>query len=201
MKSPIKILLIIFAVLQLLAVIYIVTPAIPEKIKEQSPGSNYVFEEIFLSFDLASKAYEVSPEGDDPSDGRDRVSLAVHEDSKRIEITRVKDEKYIEILNEKFKTLQNPFKARFAINDIREDVKERLLTGAIEERDFKDIKIQIYKGDDRKFIFSQFVFNDGNIDYTAEGNIGSYYYSIDLIEESGPEDIFRFMETATVIQN
>jgi hypothetical protein len=200
MKSPIKILLILFAVLQLLAVLYIVTPAIPKKINEQTPGSDYVSDEISLSFNLASDAYEISPEEDSPNNGRDRIFLEIPEDTKGIEVTRVRDEKYIEVLNEKFKTLQNPFKARFAINTIRNDVKERLLSGAIEERDFEDMKVEVYKGEDRQFILAQILFADGHIDYTAEGNIGNYYYSIDLVEETGPEDIFRFMETATITE-
>jgi len=200
MKSPIKILLILFAVLQLLAVLYIVTPAIPKKINEQTPGSDYISDEISLSFNLASDAYEISSEEDSPNDGRDRIFLKNPEDTKGIGVSRIKDEKYIEILNEKFRTLQNPFKARFATNTIRNDVKERFLSGAIERRDFEDMKIEVYKGEDRRFILAQILFADGHVDYTAEGNIGNHYYSIDLVEETGPEDIFRFMETATIIE-
>ena len=62
------------------------------------------------------------------------------------------------------------------------------------------MKTNIYKGEDRKFIFTQFIFNDGSIDYTAEGNIGQYYYSIDPTAKSNPEPIFKFMETATIIE-
>ena len=202
MKSPIKIILITLAVLQLPAVIYIVTPSIPKKIETQPLGnSNYVSEEIFLSFDLALDTYKIDTTEDTSNDSRDRITLKIPENTKTVEISRIKDEKYIEILNEKFKTLQNPFKARFAINNIRNDVKERLLTGAIEERDFEDMKIEVHKGDDRTFIFTQIFFTDGHVDYTAEGNVGNYYYSIDLTEETDPEDIFKFMQTATVIQN
>ncbi|KUK67129.1 MAG: hypothetical protein XD87_0310 [candidate division WS6 bacterium 36_33] len=201
MKSPVKIILIIFAVLQLLAVLYLAVPAIPKKIKEQSPGSNYSSDKIFLSFNLSSDKYEINTEKDNSNDGRERISLKIPGDTKGVEITRIKDEKYIEVLNEKIKTLQNPFKARFAINTIRRDVKKRLLSGTVDERDFEDMKIKVYKGQDRRFIFAQIIFEDGHVDYTAEGNIGSYYYSIELVEESGPEDILKFMETATVIQN
>lgn len=201
MKSPVKIILIIFAVLQLLAVLYLAVPAIPKKIKEQSPGSNYSSDKIFLSFNLSSDKYEINTEKDNSNDGRERISLKIPGDTKGVEITRIKDEKYIKVLNEKIKTLQNPFKARFAINTIRRDVKKRLLSGTVDERDFEDMKIKVYKGQDRRFIFAQIIFEDGHVDYTAEGNIGSYYYSIELVEESGPEDILKFMETATVIQN
>jgi hypothetical protein len=201
MKSPIKIILIIFAVLQLLAVLYIVLPAIPKKINEKSPGTNYVSEKLFLSFDLASDEYQINTDRENPNDGRDRLILEIPESPKIVEITRVKDNKYIEILDEKFNILQNPFKARFAKNQIRKDVKERLLEGTVEGRDFEDMKIEVYKGKNRRFIFTQIIFTDGHVDYTAEGKIGNRYYSIDLIEETNPEDVFRFMETATTILN
>jgi hypothetical protein len=201
MKSPIKIILIIFAVLQLLAVLYIVLPAIPKKINEKSPGTNYVSEKLFLSFDLASDEYKINTDRENPNDGRDRLILEIPESPKIVEITRVKDEKYIEILDEKFNILQNPFKARFARNQIRTDVKERLLEGTIEGRNFEDMKIEVYKGGNRRFIFTQIIFTDGHVDYTAEGKIGDRYYSIDLIEETNSEDVFRFMETATTVQN
>jgi hypothetical protein len=201
MKSPIKIIILILAVLQLPAVIYIATPAIPKKIEEQSPGSDYVFDKIFLSFNLALNTYEMTTAENTSNDGRERITLEIPEGTKGVEISRIKDEKYIEILNEKFKTLQNPFKARFAISSIKKDVRERLSTGTIEGRNFKDMKIEVYKGNSRKFIFTRIFFTDGHVDYTAEGNIGNYYYSIDLVEETGPEDILRFMESATVIQN
>ncbi len=201
MKSPIKIILIIFAVLQLLAVLYIVLPAIPKKINEKSPGTNYVSEKLFLSFDLASDEYQINTDRENPNDGRDRLILEIPESPKIVEITRVKDEKYIEILDEKFNILQNPFKARFARNQIRTDVKERLLEGTVEGRDFEDMKIEVYKGENRRFIFTQIIFTDGHVDYTAEGKIGNRYYSIDLIEETNSEDVFRFMETATTVQN
>jgi prepilin-type processing-associated H-X9-DG protein len=201
MKSPIKIILIILAILQLLVVLYIVPPSIPKKIQERNNEETYISEKLLLSFDLATKTYKKVQVQERPDIGRKLEVLEEPESEKGITLTRITDEKYIEILNEKFKTLQNPFKARFAINTIRKDVKERLLSGAIEGRDFEDMKVDVYKGEDRRFILAQIVFADGHVDYTAEGNIGNHYYSIDLVEETDPEDIFRFIETATVIQN
>lgn len=201
MKSPIKIILIVLAVLQLIVVTYIAVAAIPKKIENRPPGGSYISEELFISFDLTSDTYKMDPNIETPNEGRDMLILNAPDSSEEIIITRVTDEKYIEILNEKFKTLQNPFKARFAINTIKKDVKGRLLSGAIEERDYQDMRIDVYKGEDRRFIFTQIMFEDDFVNYAAEGNVGNYYYSIELVEGSSLEDILRFMETATVIQN
>jgi hypothetical protein len=201
MKSPIKIILIIFAVLQFLVALYIITPSIPKKLDEKPPGKTYISDKILLSFDLASNKYKIEPEDNTLDNPRERISLQLPNSKKRIEIARIKDTRYIENINSQFKSLESPFKARFVTNSIRKGVKERELTGAIDGRDFEDMKIEVYKGENRKFIFAQIIFSDGHIDYTAEGKIENYYYSINLVEESGPEDILRFMETATVIQN
>ncbi len=201
MKSPIKIILIIFAILQFLIVLYITFPSIPKKLKTETLGGQYVLEDLSLSFDLDSNNYEIVSEDENLEDGRNTIILAKPEDKDRVYLSQILDKKYPEFLNEKFSTLQNPFQSRFAINLNKKGIKESYQKGTPEQKEFKDMKIQIYEGEDRKFILTQFIFNDGSIDYTAEGYIGNNYYAIDPSEKSNLEIILRFMETATVIQN
>lgn len=202
MKSPIKILLIIFAILQLLIVLYIALPSIPKRIDSVSTGDSYQLDELSLAFDLASNDYKQTPLQEDIQNGRKMIILKDPNTEKEIYITKITEENYTSILDEKLETLQNPFKARFAINTIKKELKKTFTSiDTVEDRDFETMTINVYKGADREFIFAQFRFSDGHIDYTTEGHIGKNYYSIDLVEESGPEDLLRFMETATVIQN
>lgn len=201
MKSPIKIILIIFAVLQFLIVLYFTLPSIPKKLKAETQGGQYVLEDLSLSFDLDSNNYEIVSEDENLEDGRNTIMLAKPENQAPVYLSQILDKNYPEYFDNKFSILQNPFKSRFATNLNKKGIIESYKEGTPEQRDLKNMKIQIYKGDDRKFIFTQFIFNDGSIDYTAEGNINQNYYSIDPTERSNPEIILKFMETATLIQN
>jgi len=202
MKSPIKIILIILAVLQLLIVLYIVLPSIPKRIDSVSPGDSYQLDELSLAFDLASNNYKQTPLQEDIENGRKMIILKEPNTEKEIYITKITEKNYINMIDGKLETLQNPFRARFAINTTEKELEEMFVAvSAVKNRDFESMTMNVYKGADREFIFVQFRFSDGYIDYTAEGHIGKNYYSIDLVEESGPEDLLKFMETATVIQN
>lgn len=201
MKSPIKIILIIFAVLQFLIVLYITFPSIPKKLKTETQGGQYVLEDLSLSFDLDSNNYEIVSEDENLEDGRNTIILAKPEGNDTVYVSQILDKRYKEHLNEVFSTLQNPFKNRSAVNLNKREIAESYKKGSPEQREFKDMKIQIYEGEDRKFILALFIFNDGSIDYTAEGYIGNNYYAFDPSEKSNLEIILRFMETATVIQN
>jgi len=200
MKSPVKILLIIFAILQLFAVIYIVSPSIPKKIDTQEGAQTYTFKDLMLSFDLASGNYKIDDEKD-PSGAQRTGSLTDSVSGGETNILKITDENYIKTIDNILGSLQNPFQARRTINTMKRDTKEMLAIEPSYGRDLKDIKMKLYVGENRRFFFTQTIFKDGSIDYAAVGHIGSYYYSIAVLGKSSPQDIFRFMETATVIQN
>jgi hypothetical protein len=201
MKSPIKIILIVIAVLQLIAILYIVLPSIQKNLRGISSGNTYKLDTISLAFDLTNNNYEAASPRENIESGRELTALKDPNSEKEVYVMRITDTKYIEIFNEKLRTLRNPFKARFAINRISKDVAKRLEKGSIQGQDFKKMKMETYKGQNREFIFTTIIFTDGHTDYTVEGQIEGAYYSIDLINETGPEDVFKFMKTATIIRN
>ncbi len=200
MKSPIKIILIIFAVLQLLAVIYLVSPSIPKKIDKHEDTQAYTSKDLMLSFDLASENYKINNRKD-PSGEQKTESLTDSASGGETTIMKLTDEDYIKTLDNILSSLQSPFKARRTINTMTRETKEMLTIEPSHGRDLKNLKIKLYAGENRRFFFTQTIFKDGSVDYAAVGNIGKDYYNIAVFGKSSPQDILRFMETATVIQN
>jgi hypothetical protein len=200
MKSPIKIILILFGLLQLIVILYLAIPSLPKKLQTTTGETSYLLQDLSISFDLDSDEYEILSRDGNLEDGRNTITLGKPNSEDVIYVSQVLDSKYCDFVEDRFATLQNPFKSRFAINLNRKGIKESYAHGTMEQQGLKTMKINIYKGGDRKFILTQFIFNDGSINYTAEGKIGQYYYSIDPTVKSDPEPIFKFMETATIVE-
>ena len=147
MKSPIKIILIILAVLQLLTVLYIVLPSIPKRIDSVSPGDSYQLDELSLAFDLASNDYKQTPLQEDIQNGRKMIILKEPNTEKEIYITKITEKNYINMIDGKLETLQNPFKARFTINTTEKELEEMFVAvSAVKNRDFEGMTMNVYKG-------------------------------------------------------
>jgi hypothetical protein len=200
MKSPIKILLITFAFLQLLFATYLSIGAIPMKIENEYTGDMYSFEEI--SFNLSSTEYEKSPDPITILSGEPERITTTFSNSKgeeKILVSQTSNANYIKVFNKSLRDLQNPFKNRFVVRNIKRDIKSGTPAIGLKGLAITDIVVQVHKGENKTFILNKTTFSDNSMHYSAEGKIENNYYHISLLEDADPENIYEFMRSVTIL--
>ncbi len=202
MKSPIKILLIFFAITQLAIVLYFSLPSIPRRIRNQEQGNMYTFQH--MAFNLTSSEYIEDEKASVLANlelGIEEGDLLTLKDSKEeIVFSIIAGTNNKELFDNLYNNLVNPFNRHFYKED-NLNSKHNLETyqGSIESIP-KDIEFRVYKGQGKTFILLKHIFNDDSFSYSTEFKLGGNFYTILIPENTEPEEIYEFMRTVNINQ-